>query len=135
MSGQLKLCPDSPKCVQTVQNLSRQLKICPDSPKCVRTVQNLSRQLKICPDSLKCVWTVQDVSGQSKIYPDSSKYGRSKEINTHFLGMSRKRCTRFSSRKIFGCHPEDSIRFLGLCKSLFFSPWYNFSFSPALTKS
>ena len=49
------MCPDR------LRFLSRQLKICPDSPKCVQTLQDVSGQFKICPDSSKCVCTVQNM--------------------------------------------------------------------------
>ena len=133
MSGQFKMFPDSLRCFRTAQIMSGQPKICPDrlkfcldSSKYVRTAknvsgqvksfvqttQNMSGQPKMCPDTSRCVRTVQDMSRQFKMCPDSSKYGRSQNMITHFLGMSRKTYA-FFVRKIFGCHPED-IRFLGL---------------------
>ena len=112
VSSQLKLCPDSPKSVRTVQNLSRQLKICPNSPKCVQTVQDMSGQLKICPNCSKFVRLAQNMSEQPKIclemhyifLRDAFTYffGRSQVMITHFLGMSRKIFTRFSSGRFLG---------------------------------
>ena len=67
------------------------------------------------------VETTQNMSGQPKMCPDSSKYGRSRKMITHFLGMSRKSYA-FFARKIFECHPED-IRFLGLCTPPTPTPW------------
>ena len=72
-----KIGPNSPKYVRTVQDVSGQLKLCPDSPKCdssefVQTAQNMSGQPKICPDSSRCVRTVQDVSDQFKMCPDGN---------------------------------------------------------------
>ena len=72
----------------------------------------MSGELKMLPDTSRCVQTVQDMSRQFNMCPDSSKYGRSRKMITHFLGMSQK-SYGFFVRKIFGCHPED-IRFLGL---------------------
>ena len=54
------MCPDG------LKFLSRQLKICPDSPKCVRTLQDVSGQFKICPDSSTCVRTVQNMVGRER---------------------------------------------------------------------
>ena len=54
------MCPDG------LRFLSRQLKICPDSPKCVRTLQDVSGQFKICPDSSTCVRTVQNMVGRER---------------------------------------------------------------------
>ena len=64
--------------------------------------QNMSGQPKMCPDTSRCVRTVQDMSRQFNMCPDSSKYGRSRKMITHFLGMSRKRFTRFSSGIFLG---------------------------------
>ena len=36
LENRSKMYPDSSKYVQTVQDVSGQLKLCPDSPKCVR---------------------------------------------------------------------------------------------------
>ena len=126
LENRSKICPDSSKYVRTVQDVSGQFKMFPDSSNYVRTAQNVSGQVKsfvqttqnmsgqpkMCPDTSRCVRTVQDMSRQFKMCPDSSKYGRSRKMITHFLGMSRKTYA-FFVRKIFGCHPED-IRFLGL---------------------
>ena len=59
------MCPDSSKCVRTVQNMSGQLKMCPDSSNCARG------QFKMCADSSKYVRKVQHVSGQLKIWHHS----------------------------------------------------------------
>ena len=59
-SVQTKMCPDG------LKFLSRQLKICPDSPKCVQTLQDVSGQFKICPDSSTCVRTVQNMVGRER---------------------------------------------------------------------
>ena len=53
-------------CLDKLKFLSRQLKICPDSPKCVRTLQDVSGQFKICPDSSTCVRTVQNMVGRER---------------------------------------------------------------------
>ena len=122
MSGQFKMFPDSLRCFRTAQIMSGQPKMCPDrlkfcldSSKYVRTAknvsgqvksfvqttQNMSGQPKMCPDTSRCVRTVQDMSRQFKMCPDSSKYGRSRKMITHFLGMSRKTYA-FFVRKILG---------------------------------
>ena len=107
LRNRFKICPDSSRCFRTAQIMSEQLKIHPYRLKCVQTVfvqttQNMSGQPKMCPDTSRCVRTVQDMSRQFNMCPDSSKYGRSRKMITHFLGMSRKRFTRFSSGRFLG---------------------------------
>ena len=64
MSGQPKMCPDSSRCVQTVQDMSRQLQMFLDSSKCVQTAQNVSGKFKMCPDNSNYPQRAQNVSRQ-----------------------------------------------------------------------